>query len=110
MAIIFVSFVGTQSAHAMITSQLDLGDSGSNVNQLQTYLSANPNLYPSGLVTGFYGSLTQGGVQKFQVQQNIVSSGSPETTGYGRVGPTTLISLNNLIAETFLQTPQCRQS
>ncbi len=91
---VLVSFVGVQSASAMITSQLDLGDTGSNVSELQSYLSLNANLYPSGLVTGYFGPLTQGGVQKYQTAQGIVSSGSPSTTGYGRVGPRTLTSLN----------------
>jgi peptidoglycan hydrolase-like protein with peptidoglycan-binding domain len=95
-AIVFVSFVGIHSAHAMISSQLDLGSTGSDVTELQTYLSSSPNLYPAKLVTGFFGPLTQAGVQMFQTEQNIVSSGSPETTGYGRVGPMTILRLNAL--------------
>jgi peptidoglycan hydrolase-like protein with peptidoglycan-binding domain len=93
-AFVLVSFLGVQSASAMITSQLDLGDTGSNVTELQSYLSET-TFYPAKLVTGYFGSLTQGGVQKFQVSQGIVSSGSPVTTGYGRVGPITLNALNS---------------
>jgi peptidoglycan hydrolase-like protein with peptidoglycan-binding domain len=96
-ALLIVSVLGAQSALAAITSQLDFGDRGSEVTELQTYLAANPNLYPSGLVTGYFGSLTQGGVQKFQVAQNIVSNGTPVTTGYGRVGPTTMARINSLM-------------
>lgn len=87
--------VGSYVAHAAtINTQLDLGSTGQDVTTLQSYLSTNVNWYPSGLVTGYFGNLTQGGVQKFQIEKGIVSSGSPATTGYGRVGPTTLARLN----------------
>jgi len=46
--------------------------------------------------TGFYGSLTQRAVQKFQCTQDIVCSGSPATTGWGSVGPRTRRALNQL--------------
>lgn len=88
---------GAHAAHAAVTSQMDLGSTGANVSQLQTYLATNASIYPSGLVTGYFGPLTQAGVERFQVAQGIVSSGTPGTTGYGRVGPTTLIRLNNLM-------------
>ncbi len=97
--IIFVSFgFGSLSAHAAtISQQLELGSQGQDVSTLQGYLSTNSEWYPSALVTGYFGSLTQGGVQKFQTAQGIVSSGSPATTGYGRVGPSTLAKLNSLM-------------
>lgn len=83
-------------ASAAITSTLDLGQSGSQVTELQTYLATDTNVYPSGLVTGYFGPLTQAGVQKFQIAQGIVSSGSPSTTGFGRVGPATMARINSL--------------
>jgi peptidoglycan hydrolase-like protein with peptidoglycan-binding domain len=88
---------GAPGAEAAITSYLSIGSTGSEVTELQTYLSTNSTIYPSGLVTGYFGPLTQAGVQKFQVAQGIVSSGTPETTGYGRVGPRTMIAINNLL-------------
>ncbi len=84
-------------AHAAMMSQMDFGSQGADVTSLQTYLSTNPSLYPSGLVTGYFGPLTQAGVERFQTAQSIVSSGSPSTTGYGRVGPQTLARLNTLM-------------
>ncbi|NTV44378.1 MAG: hypothetical protein HGA67_01625 [Candidatus Yonathbacteria bacterium] len=92
------ALVGVPNAYAMITSQLDLGDRGAQVSELQTYLSTDATLYPSGLVTGYFGALTQTGVQKFQVAQGIVSSGTPATTGYGRVGPATRTAINMKLA------------
>jgi len=90
-------FFGVQSASALITSSLDFGSTGSQVTELQTYLATNASIYPSGLVTGYFGPLTQAGVQRFQVAQGIVSSGTPETTGYGRVGPMTMARINSLM-------------
>jgi peptidoglycan hydrolase-like protein with peptidoglycan-binding domain len=96
LGVAIVSALSSHQAYAMITSQLDFGDSGSQVTELQTYLSTSPTIYPSGLVTGYFGSLTQGGVQKFQVSQGVVSAGTPETTGYGRAGPRTMALINSM--------------
>jgi peptidoglycan hydrolase-like protein with peptidoglycan-binding domain len=94
IAAVALALLVSQSAFAAITSQLDLGDSGPDVTQLQTYLTANPILYPSGMITGYFGGLTQGGVQKFQISEGIVSQGTPASTGFGRVGPSTMNALN----------------
>ena len=99
MALVF-SFLGIKSAEAAITGQLDLGDRGAQVSELQTFLSTDVSLYPSRLVTGYFGPLTQGGVEKFQVAQGIVSEGTPETTGYGRVGPRTMTAINARMVAT----------
>lgn len=96
-AVAIVSLFGIKSASAMITSQLDFGDRGGEVTELQTYLATNASIYPSGLVTGWFGPLTQAGVERFQTAQGIVSSGSPGTTGYGRVGPLTMSRINSLL-------------
>jgi peptidoglycan hydrolase-like protein with peptidoglycan-binding domain len=91
--------VGSQAAFAAtIDTQLDFGSTGQEVRDLQTYLSTNVSLYPSGLVTGYFGALTRAGVERFQTVQGIVSSGTPATTGYGRVGPTTMARLNVLMS------------
>ena len=97
MALLIVSSFGALSASAAITGYLDFGARGSQVSELQTFLSTYPTLYPSGLVTGYFGSLTQAGVQRFQSTNGIVSSGSPQTTGYGRVGPVTMARINSLL-------------
>ena len=90
--------IGAGLVHAaMISHQLDFGSQGQEVTDLQTYLSANSDLYPSGLITGYFGALTRAGVQRFQTAQNIVSSGTPATTGYGRVVPLTMTRLNVLM-------------
>lgn len=91
--------VGSAAAHAAtISTQLDVGDTGQEVTDLQKYLATNASIYPEGFVTGYFGSLTQAATQRFQATQNIVSSGSPATTGYGRVGPLTMTRLNALMS------------
>src|SRR3989344_3135465 len=62
---------------------------GGEVTKLQKILAEDPTVYPEGLVTGYYGSLTEKAVQRWQAKQGVISSGSPATTGYGIVGPQT---------------------
>lgn len=96
-AVLVLSLVGIQSAFAAITSQLDIGDRGSEVTELQTYLARNASIYPEALVTGYFGQLTKAAVERFQTAQGIVSQGTPATTGYGRVGPLTMARINSLL-------------
>lgn len=99
LSLVFALGVGIPFAHAAaLTSTLDLGDRGANVTSLQTYLATNGSWYPQGLVTGYFGPLTQAAVERFQSAQGIVTSGTPATTGYGRVGPMTLARINALMA------------
>jgi LPXTG-site transpeptidase (sortase) family protein len=98
-AIFVVLFFAIHSAEAAITGQLDLGSSGSDVLELQTYLMANSDFYPHVAATGNFDYFTQAATEKFQTAQGIISSGTPETTGYGRVGPQTLVRLNLLMAD-----------
>lgn len=99
------SIFGIQSAFAAITGQLDFGDRGEDVTELQTFLATMPSIYPEGLITGYFGPLTQAAVQRFQAAQGIVSSGTPETTGYGRVGPQTMARINSLMGAGSVTTP-----
>jgi peptidoglycan hydrolase-like protein with peptidoglycan-binding domain len=97
LALGFTQFASAQS-YSMISATAGPGSTGANVTNIQAYLASNPNFYPQGLVTGYYGTLTQAAVQRFQAFYGIVSSGSPSTTGYGRVGPMTLAKMNQLIS------------
>jgi hypothetical protein len=92
------SLLGTQQGTGYhFNVVLAFGDSGEGVRQLQIFLKAQgPEIYPEGLVTGYFGPLTQRAVQRFQAKYNIVSSGTPETTGYGLVGPLTRAKINAL--------------
>ena len=78
---------------------LSLGSRGDDVRNLQTFLSQFKDIYPEGLITGYFGPLTEKAVQRWQTKHNIVTSGTSETTGYGRIGPKTRAKLNELITE-----------
>src|SRR3989344_8090240 len=94
MALLAVFSLGIQNAFAVITSQLDFGDRGPEVTELQAYLATSASIYPEGLVTGYFGQLTKAAVERFQTAQGIISQGTPATTGYGRVGPQTMARIN----------------
>jgi peptidoglycan hydrolase-like protein with peptidoglycan-binding domain len=66
--------------------QLEIGMSGADVTALQTFLAQDPTIYPQGLITGYFGSLTKSAVSNFQARNGISS--------VGRVGPATLPVLN----------------
>ncbi len=70
-----------------LTRQLEFGMRGGDVSSLQTFLSQDTNVYPSGLVTGYFGSLTKSAVSIFQTNNGIAS--------VGRVGPQTLPVIND---------------
>ncbi len=77
----------------LIGRVLKRGASGDDVSRLQRYLAANASIYPEGQITGYYGALTEAAVKRWQAANNIVSSGSPDTTGYGVVGPRTAAAI-----------------
>ncbi|MDE2001839.1 MAG: peptidoglycan-binding protein [Patescibacteria group bacterium] len=68
--------------------EMEIGMSGPDVTALQQYLAKDPALYPQGLVTGYFGSLTRKAVRAFQKKYGI--------SQVGRVGPQTLAQLNKL--------------
>ena len=72
---------------------LKKGSSGADVSRLQQFLATDPSVYPEGTVSGYYGALTEAAVKRWQVKYNVVSSGTPETTGYGVVGPRTAAAI-----------------
>jgi peptidoglycan hydrolase-like protein with peptidoglycan-binding domain len=58
---------------------------------LQTYLISKG--YLSSQATGYYGTLTEAAVKKLQCEKLSICSGSPESNGYGAVGPRTRAAL-----------------
>lgn len=90
--------------HYMFTRTLKFRMSGADVMELQKRLSKEKALdggmcyrYKENnqLYFGtYFGLNTMYAVQRYQAIKKIVSSGTPETTGYGQVGPKTLATLN----------------
>jgi peptidoglycan hydrolase-like protein with peptidoglycan-binding domain len=93
IAVFATTFTLTKPVHAatysQITSQLSFGSRGENVTNLQLFLASNKDIYPEGMITGYYGPLTQAAVVRFQNQYGI--------DPVGRVGPITLQKINTLI-------------
>lgn len=70
--------------------QLEIGMRGPDVGSLQTFLAQDRTIYPQGLVTSYFGTLTKSAVSNFQVRNGI--------PGVGRVGPQTLPVINAQMA------------
>lgn len=79
-----------------IVRTLKTGLSGSDVTALQAFLAADSRIYPEGTISGYFGTLTQYAVQRFQARHGLVTSGTPNTTGYGVVGPATRSLIGNV--------------
>jgi hypothetical protein len=86
------SAAGAAQDGYVFTTYLRVGSTGAAVTELQKHLTLDGSY--SGPVTGYFGPLTQGGVETFQRTHGIVSSGTVWTTGYGGVGPQTRAALN----------------
>jgi hypothetical protein len=84
---------------ASLTRNLYKGLKGDDVKTLQTFL-VNQKYLTADSVTGFFGPLTEKAVQAFQKSQNIISSGTPLSTGYGNVGPMTRTKINPMLSST----------
>lgn len=79
-----------------LSGKFALGMENDRVINLQKMLAQDKNVYPEGITSGYYGTLTQRAVERFQIKYDIVKSGTPLTTGFGMVGPTTLKKLNSV--------------
>ena len=71
--------------------QLRFGMTGEDVELLQEILATDPDVYPEGLVTGYFGFLTQNAVKRFQKIAGIEQ--------VGVVGPKTMARINELLLE-----------
>ncbi len=87
--LLLTAIFGASQANAAITTQLDYGARGAQVTELQQFLASNPTIYPAGIVTGYFGSLTQAAVRQFQAAYDL-----PQV---GRVGPMTGAKINAVI-------------
>ncbi|MBI2053219.1 MAG: peptidoglycan-binding protein [Candidatus Sungbacteria bacterium] len=70
---------------AKLLRHLREGMTGDDVKTLQAILAKYPDIYPEGLITGFYGKATARAVKKFQEREGV--------EGVGFVGPKTLARL-----------------
>lgn len=73
---------------------LSRGMSGSDVTELQEWLAQFPDIYPEGLVTGFFGSLTEDAIKRFQKKHGIEQ--------VGIFGPLTRAKFSDIFNAGFL--------
>jgi peptidoglycan hydrolase-like protein with peptidoglycan-binding domain len=85
VAVFMFSLAYTASA-ATLVRQLEVGSRGQDVSDLQMFLAKDSSIYPQGLVTGYFGSMTKSAVINFQNRNGI--------SAVGRVGPITLAAIN----------------
>lgn len=72
-----------------LIKMLRQGDSGDDVKTLQALMAADPDIYPEGLITGFFGPKTAKAVMKFQKKHGL--------SQVGHVGPKTAEKLRELL-------------
>lgn len=87
---------GGSTATGCFTKTLQKGMSDPEVTTLQQVLKTDSSIYPEGLVTGYFGSLTEAAVKKFQAKYGLDQ--------VGIVGPATRAKLNSLYCGTAQQT------
>ncbi|MDP3725218.1 MAG: peptidoglycan-binding protein [Nanoarchaeota archaeon] len=80
---------------------LKIGNENEDVKKLQELLARDKEIYPSGLVTGYYGGMTKKAVEKFQEKYGIAT---PGVAGHGSVGPKTQAKLNEILGSTVVAT------
>jgi hypothetical protein len=82
--------------YPLIIKNIQEGSVGTDVLLLKKILGLEGLLTST---TATYGASTTKAVSSFQSKYGIVSSGTPETTGYGSVGPKTRAFLNKMISD-----------
>lgn len=81
--------------HIKLERQLDRGDTGPDVLALQQVYKYE-GLFPANHAgSEYFGPITEDSTKQYQAKHGIVSEGTPSTTGYGRVGPSTLAHINS---------------
>lgn len=74
-----------------LLNQLRPGMTSDEVKTLQEIMATDSSIYPEGLITGYYGKLTEKAVKKFQKKLCLDQ--------VGNVGPKTLSKINELLTE-----------
>ncbi len=89
----------------VLTKTFNKGVSHAEIKSIQQALNAHGFIIAEngpgspGNETNFFGALTEKAVQKFQAQYGIVNSGTPQSTGYGRIGPKTKTKMQEIFSQ-----------
>jgi peptidoglycan hydrolase-like protein with peptidoglycan-binding domain len=86
----------TQTAQEISTfiQNLALGSQGDEVKALQALLASDTNIYPEGLITGYFGKATERAIRRFQKEHSLEQA--------GHVGPKTRALLNQLLGQNII--------
>jgi peptidoglycan hydrolase-like protein with peptidoglycan-binding domain len=97
------SIISTNTSVQNVTfaKTLERGSSGADVKKLQELLKTMPDVYPEGIVSGYFGALTLKAVKRFQMKYGIES--------LGITGPKTRFKLNELYRGMSLRTAPISQ-
>ena len=79
----------------VFTKALSRGMSNPDIRRLQELLANDKTLYPEGIVSGFFGALTEKAVGRFQEKYGVAKAGD---AGYGTVGPKTRAKLTEVFS------------
>lgn len=93
------SSVGSSGVCPVLARNLGSGSTGDDVSAVQRFLKDAG--YFNGDITGYFGLITQAALQQWQSALGIVSSGGPDTTGWGMVGPRTRQKIAELCGGTM---------
>lgn len=89
--------ITTKSPAFQITQDLTTGSSGRQVEELQKCLAKDPQVYPEGKVTGYFGNQTKEALIKFQEKyRDEILRPAGLQQGNGKVGPLTRQKINAL--------------
>jgi len=90
-----------------LTTDLKIGDRGTEVELLQTWLKQDSVIYPQGLVTGFFGRLTQAAIIRFQERYaSEILAPQGLIHGTGILDSYTRIKLNELYSTSGVIPPK----
>lgn len=92
-----------------LSRNISFGSRGQDVVSLQNFLMAESDL-AAGNNSGYFGRLTERAVKSFQRRHNIVSSGTPSSTGYGVVGRKTRAKIASVCGKSSGDLPSAPSS
>ncbi|MDO8659422.1 MAG: CHAP domain-containing protein [Candidatus Parcubacteria bacterium] len=84
------------SVSAIFNTDLKKDAQGPDVERLQKLLAMDKNIYPEGLVTGFYGNKTVAAIIRFQIKYGVIANVS--SAGAGQCGPKTRAKIKEIFS------------
>lgn len=89
-ALMVVLLTNANTASASMTNSVKLGSKGESVTELQKFMKTNYYIYPAGVISGYFGTLTKAAVIQLQAAYSLSQDGV--------VGPQTITKINTAMA------------